>query len=519
MPETSTKLGRVSLVPRGEYDQAAQYERLDIVGYGGSSYLVLRDLQGVTPTDGADYMLIAEKGDSGPQGPSGTAGPQGIQGEKGETGDTGPKGDPGETGPAGPKGDPGETGPAGPKGDPGEAGVGIQSVERTSGTGASGTTDTYTITMTDGSTSTFQVYNGADGSGAGDMLKSTYDPQGKNTDIFAYVDNATENVLVEVDEEPTEGSSNPVSSEGVFDALANKQNTLTPGDGISIDEDTISVSLPSKALTSAEYDELPDMEKQADIAYIITDDNPAPEADGRYSGTQLLDNSRWDRKENTINQRGVSGTITTPGYFIDRWKLVSGSVTITEGGLLLNGTIVQILEIDPDQEVTGSYLTDDGVFPAEYDSGTKTFAITAAGRLIRAAKLELGSQQTLAHQDADGNWVLNDPPPNKALELAKCQRYQYRATNGTTEFIRLSCIAANTIYFDTPIPVPMRAKPTLSNPGSLLVTRVAGGEIPGFSFAVSFIGGATLRIQATKNAHGMSDACLCSTGTLFDANL
>ena len=42
---------------------------------------------------------------------------------------------------------------------------------------------------------------------------------------------------------------------------------------------------------------------------------------------------------------------------------------------------------------------------------------------LKAVKLELGPVQTLAHQDADGNWVLNDPPPNKALELLKCQRY------------------------------------------------------------------------------------------------
>ncbi len=40
-----------------------------------------------------------------------------------------------------------------------------------------------------------------------------------------------------------------------------------------------------------------------------------------------------------------------------------------------------------------------------------------------AAKLEFGSQQTLARQDENDKWVLNDPPPNKALELAKCQRY------------------------------------------------------------------------------------------------
>lgn len=42
---------------------------------------------------------------------------------------------------------------------------------------------------------------------------------------------------------------------------------------------------------------------------------------------------------------------------------------------------------------------------------------------VKAIKLELGSQQTLAHQDAAGNWVLNDPPPDKTLEMLKCQRY------------------------------------------------------------------------------------------------
>ena len=70
----------------------------------------------------------------------------------------------------------------------GEDGASIQSITRTSGTGAAGTTDTYTVTLTDGSTTTFNVYNGADGEGAGDMLKSVYDPQNKNTDIFAYID-------------------------------------------------------------------------------------------------------------------------------------------------------------------------------------------------------------------------------------------------------------------------------------------------------------------------------------------
>lgn len=70
----------------------------------------------------------------------------------------------------------------------GADGSSIQSIERTSGTGAPGTTDTYTVTLTNGDTTTFQVYNGKDGSGSGDMTKAVYDPQGKAKDIFAYAD-------------------------------------------------------------------------------------------------------------------------------------------------------------------------------------------------------------------------------------------------------------------------------------------------------------------------------------------
>lgn len=67
-------------------------------------------------------------------------------------------------------------------------GVGIASIEKTAGTGAPGTVDTYTITLTDGSTTQFTVYNGEDGQGTGDMTAAVYDTQGKNTDIFIYTD-------------------------------------------------------------------------------------------------------------------------------------------------------------------------------------------------------------------------------------------------------------------------------------------------------------------------------------------
>ena len=59
------------------------------------------------------------------------------------------------------------TSPGGSTVDLGEVvGSSIQSIERTSGTGAPGTTDTYTVTLTNGDTTTFQVYNGKDGSGS-----------------------------------------------------------------------------------------------------------------------------------------------------------------------------------------------------------------------------------------------------------------------------------------------------------------------------------------------------------------
>lgn len=52
------------------------------------------------------------------------------------------------------------------KGTPGENGRGIVSVARTTGDGLAGTVDTYTITYTDGTTSTFTVRNGANGKSA-----------------------------------------------------------------------------------------------------------------------------------------------------------------------------------------------------------------------------------------------------------------------------------------------------------------------------------------------------------------
>lgn len=81
----------------------------------------------------------------------------------------------------------GNTGAQGPRG---ATGNGISDIALKSGTHAPGTSDVYTITLTDGTTFDFEVYNGANGTGAGDMLASVYDPRGKRTDVFKYVDDA-----------------------------------------------------------------------------------------------------------------------------------------------------------------------------------------------------------------------------------------------------------------------------------------------------------------------------------------
>lgn len=73
----------------------------------------------------------------------------------------------------------------GAPGAPGAPGVGIRSIERTRGNGAAGTTDTYTITLTDGHTSDFTVYNGRDGK------NGTDGSSGGNTSVNVSADDVT----------------------------------------------------------------------------------------------------------------------------------------------------------------------------------------------------------------------------------------------------------------------------------------------------------------------------------------
>ena len=126
----------------GAWSSTAAYHVDDTVGYGGSTYIALKDNTNVTPgTDPTTWQVMAAKGDTGATGPQGPTGPQGIQGPTGATGAQGPPGaDSTVPGPTGPQGPVGATGPQGPTGATGAQGIqGIQGIQGPVGpTGATG---------------------------------------------------------------------------------------------------------------------------------------------------------------------------------------------------------------------------------------------------------------------------------------------------------------------------------------------------------------------------------------------
>lgn len=212
-----------------------------------------------------------------------------------------------------------------------------------------------------------------------------------------------------------------------------------------------------------------------------------------------------------VNQRGVSGTVTALGYFIDLWKLVSGSVTITNAGLLLNGTIEQTLEHSIGQAVTATVLTTNGVddvLPV-YNDAQRTYTISAQGKTIIAAKLELGSHQTIGHRE-NGVLVLNEVP-RFSDQLAACQRYLIPINNWTR--VRASYYSGTALFFTVPIPSTMRTTPAILDPsGALAVQSVSGVDQAGFTFDCNMSTPGSISVRAAKNSHGLTDGQLVKRG-------
>ena len=120
MAGTPKPIGRILIIPKGNYDPATPYNSLDLVRYDFKSWLCKTDgIIGITPTEGTDWTLMTEDGTDG---------------------------------------------------------RGIVDIQRTGTDPSNPLKDIYTITYTDGTTSTFTVTNGSGGGTTADtMLKSVYD--------------------------------------------------------------------------------------------------------------------------------------------------------------------------------------------------------------------------------------------------------------------------------------------------------------------------------------------------------
>lgn len=226
----------------------------------------------------------------------------------------------------------------------------------------------------------------------------------------------------------------------------------------------------------------------------------------------LLDNWYF---VNPVNQRGSTSYPTGGVYTVDRWKSIytRTAVELTSLGVKLStttsdtGYFQQYLE-NPAQyygrQITISVLIDGtdlitntaviptskptastkicglsirsatacGLYLSASGGLTAQFAVlSGSSYTITAVKLELGEQQTLAHQDASGNWVLNEIP-DYGEQLARCQRHQYViAYTGTYGFFGtvLTKPDANASRASVTVPVAMRIAPKVTMEGNFYI--------------------------------------------------
>lgn len=123
------------------------------------------------------------------------------------------------------------------------------------------------------------------------------------------------------------------------------------------------------------------------------------------------------------------------------------------------------------------------------------------------------------------SWILNDPPPNYALELEKCQPYQIPWNINAASRVRATSISTNYIEFIISVPTTLKKVPTLVYDGGLSVCTVYNEVVSGFTFSSNNYGPGWVEIVASKANHGMTDAQLRYTLSnaqhplIFDSNL
>lgn len=210
------------------------------------------------------------------------------------------------------------------------------------------------------------------------------------------------------------------------------------------------------------------------------------------SNPNLLDNWFFGRP---VNQRGKTEYTENWKYGIDRWLCAGdGKVTIADGHCVFYGAVDQGLSVQMSDilgcTMTASLLLADGTlltgtavntdnsidipFVSNVDgmylslnatdlSGHRRFrTYSAPERAVLAAKLELGSTQTLARKEGD-KWILNEIP-DYGEQLRRCQRCAraYKCLLGQT-FLPLGAYRSDRKAVSFTLPTSsFRAVPTVS---------------------------------------------------------
>lgn len=170
-----------------------------------------------------------------------------------------------------------------------------------------------------------------------------------------------------------------------------------------------------------------------------------------------------------INQRGLTGwsvayddsgvpITATQTYIMDRWRIMDGTINITNGIITLAGTIIQVLENGIGTNFTATVSVASGTATASYDDTTRTFTIIGNRAVLNWAKLECGNVAT--------PFI----PPDPATELMKCRRYYRTMSRGALAF---AVNAASVVFVDS-FEIPMRVDPTAKILSSVALTYCNG---------------------------------------------
>lgn len=375
----------------------------------------------------------------------------------------------------------------------------------------------------------YQVsYHAINGTGAGDMTKAVFDPDGDVESaggIPEYVsanggkvetinnvapEQGTKNVLFRitdllkptgsdsysVDSSPTSGSTNLVTSGGIFTAIAGFLSKITTGSGTRV--------YTHNGSTQSDLDI--DSTPKSGSNNLITSGGVA----SALSNPNLLDNPWF-----TVNQRGFESdsSTTEQKYTFDRWMCRRGTYSALTNGIAIawNGETAdgfnlqqrfETNKLNIGDSVTVSIKKDDGIVSASLSVTSSAVYTELATNLsvsvnkdsnflyvnikwastatlnIYAVKFELGSVSTLA----------NDTAPNYAEELLKCQRY-FIAIHSTGNLNFNGYVTGNgkAYRINVPIKTNMRIKPTITGNPSFIVRGISGYDT-GFTQDSSHVG-------------------------------